>query len=337
MNKKAQATNDQLFYRSLELNRSKVNVEERNIDVSFSSEEPLIRPWLGKEILLHGTKNVDLSYLKSMGSTLMNHNPDIIIGPIKNPRIEDKKGKATVIFDDDEDGEKAIKKVNSGRLRGMRVGYIVNKFREVIDDEEYEGIKGPAMVAIKWTPVEISLTPVPADITVGIGRDLTRSLEGIEIEKSNFNLKEEKQMEKEEVQTMIDLAFEKVPETIKGIVPEIVSQVRDALADDVKPKMKIENDIFQDLLGRAGAVSLELKAKVADMAVEGKTEQEITRAILDEAIIEPDAIDKGDLKDGTGLKNKGGDNRPEIITSFEKVEDDDFFRGLSEPIDLPLQ
>ena len=144
-------------------------------------------------------------------------------------------------------------------------------------------------------------------------------------------------MDEKEVQTMIDTAFEKVPETVKGIVPEIVSQVRDALADDAKPKMKIENEIFQDLLGRAGAVSLELKAKVADMAVEGKTEQEITRAILDEAIIDPDATDKGDLKGGTGLKEKKGNDRFVKVESFEGVEDDDFFSGIREPVDLPLQ
>ena len=136
-------------------------------------------------------------------------------------------------------------------------------------------------------------------------------------------------MDEKEVQTMIDAALEKVPETVKSIVPEIVSQVREALVDDAKPKMKIENDVFQDLLGRAGAVSLELKAKVADMAVEGKTEQEITRAILDEAIIDPNAQDKEGLENGTGLRNKTGDNRSGIITSFEKVEDDDFFRGIA--------
>ena len=144
-------------------------------------------------------------------------------------------------------------------------------------------------------------------------------------------------MDEKEVQTMIDRALEKVPETFKGMVPEIVSQVRDTLADDAKPKMKIENDVFQDLLGRAGAVSLDLKSKVADMAVEGKTEQEITRVILDAAITDPNANDNGDLNNGNGLKRKKEGNDLARVTSFEQVDDDNFFRGLTEANDLPLQ
>jgi len=69
----------QLFYRSTEFDRSRVDQKKRSVDLAFSSETPIPR-WFGREILLHGSKNVDLSRLKSMGTVLMNHNPDIIVG-----------------------------------------------------------------------------------------------------------------------------------------------------------------------------------------------------------------------------------------------------------------
>jgi HK97 family phage prohead protease len=182
----------QLLFRAEPLSRHAVNKRERSIELSFSSEEGVPR-WFGREVLLHRDENVDLSRLRNMGSGLLNHNPDIIVGRIEGAKIEDKRGIATLVFDDDEDGEKAFQKVQSGSLRGVSVGYAVGKYREVKADEEYEGIKGPAWVATRWTPYEISLTPIPADSSVGVGRELTRSLEGIVIERSS-HLKEEKDM-----------------------------------------------------------------------------------------------------------------------------------------------
>jgi len=324
--------NDQLFYRSIELDR-KVDKETRSIDVSFSSEEPYMRPWLGKEILLHGDKNIDLSRLKKMGSALLNHNPDVIVGRLTNVRLEDKKGKATIIFDDDEDGNKALNKVKSGSLKGMSVGYTVNKFREVMEKEEFEGIKGPAMVAISWTPYEASLTPIGADSTVGVGRELTRSLEGIEIEKSDFNTKEENEMDEKDVKKMITEAFEKMPEQIRALIPEVVAQVRTTLTEEAKPKMAVSVEKLQELLGRGKAISETAEVTVSRMAiVEGKNEQEITSYLLDEAT-KPDAEHKGEVPPF----KKGEGNEFARVTSFKQVEDDAFFKGLTESHDLPLQ
>jgi len=178
-----------LFYRGLSL-RGAVNKNDRTVDLSFSSETPAKR-WFGTEILLHGSKNVDLSRLKNLGAALLNHNPNVILGPLKNVRIKDRRGEAKIIFDEDEDGDKAFGKVQSGSLKGVSVGYTVQKFREVLQNEDYtlpdgQTVTGPAMIAEKWTPHEISLTSLPLDPTVGVGRALTRSLEGINIEKSNF-------------------------------------------------------------------------------------------------------------------------------------------------------
>lgn len=330
--------NKNLFYRSFELDRAKVDNEKRTVSLSFSSEQPVSR-WFGQEILLHGKDNVDLYRLRSMGSVLMNHDPKTIVGPVKSVSIEDARGIAEIGFDDDEEGNRALKKVQSGSLRGVSVGYQINKFREVMRDEEFElpdgrKIKGPAYVAMRWTPYEISLTPIPADSSVGVGRCETRSLEGIEIERTTSN-QEDITMTDEEIKKLVR---DSVSGILPSILPEITTAVRAALVEEGKPKMRIDAETLSSLLGRAGAFSVDLKAEVADMAANGKTREEITDYILVKAAAKPDATGKpGPGADGTG-RDAGRSHVPmATVSSFKQVDDDSFFRSLSNPSAIPIQ
>jgi phage head maturation protease len=322
------AAEDKLFYRSFELDRAQVDQEKRSVDVAFSSETP-VRRWFGDEILLHGRNNVDLARLKSMGAALMNHNPGVIVGPIRDVRIEEKRGKALVIFDDDEDGERAMKKVVSGSLRGISVGYMIEKAREVREDEEYEGIKGPALVALRWTPYEISFTPIPADATVGVGREA--SLDGIHIERSQTTAEEEHTMDKEEILKLIRDALKAERE---NIVKDTVSAVRAALDEDQKPQIRVSGEDLQALLGRAAAISPEAKVRVAEMVAEGRQSPEITNELL--RLATEGGGDAGDTGGGPGGEGTGmnGRQQPEEPASFQKIEDvpdDVFTRMVNQP------
>ncbi|MBW2032797.1 MAG: HK97 family phage prohead protease [Deltaproteobacteria bacterium] len=316
----------QLFYRSTEFDRSRVDQKKRSVDLAFSSETPIPR-WFGREILLHGSKNVDLSRLKSMGTVLMNHNPDIIVGPVKNPRIEDKKGRATIGFDNDEDGERAMQKVLSGSLRGVSVGYRIIKAREVLKDEEYEGIEGPALIALRWMPYEISLTPIPADATVGIGRELTRSLEGIDIERSKTT-KEDKVMIKrnkpliddEGTRELWGLLF-RVAEMVGGF--QLKSRVSDSLCDGN------EEDVLRMLNNE-----LDLRVTDPDKGPGNRVEEIMSfnqidddlffRSFADPALFPP--LSGGSFKDDPGLKKE-----TTRVTSFKQISDDAFARGIANP------
>ena len=92
---------ENLFYRHFDLNeRGRLNEESREIEISFSSEEPVER-WFGKEILLHGEKNVDFKRLRNVGSLIYGHNAyDMknIIGPIKKVFLDvgEKNARALV-------------------------------------------------------------------------------------------------------------------------------------------------------------------------------------------------------------------------------------------------
>jgi HK97 family phage prohead protease len=262
-----------------------------------------------------------------MGAALFNHNPNAIVGSLKDARIEKKTGRAKLFFDPDQDAQKIAGKVESGSLRGVSVGYIVHKFKKLDEKEEWQGYTGPAYIATKWEPYEISLTPIPADSSVGIGRDLARSLEGIEIEESDLSnfRKEEGDMEPEEVKRIF-------AECLAAALPGMVTQIKGIMVEDAKPKLRITAEDGLSLLGRAGAISPEVKGKAADMILGGKTKEEVTAYLFDEftRTKKADAKDAGgDGTDGSGIPNAG---EPKArINSFKDLSDDDFFGGLAEP------
>ena len=146
---------------------------ERKFELSFSSEESYDRGWC-IEILDHGPGAVDLARLNDMGVLLFNHHRDEVLGRIERAWIEGGKGKAIVVFDDDEYAETIYAKVKSGTLKGVSVGYKVILWELVERGAISSNGKytGPCDVATKWEPFEISIVSVPADPTVGVGRTL---------------------------------------------------------------------------------------------------------------------------------------------------------------------
>lgn len=146
---------------------------ERKFILSFSSEEPYERFW-GKEILDHNPTAVDLTRLNTIGVLLFNHNRDKVIGRINRAWIENQRGMAEVEFDDDAESEVIFQKVKSGTLKGVSTGYRIGVFEEVMPNKvSTDGrFNGPCDVARQWMPYEISIVSVPADATVGVGREL---------------------------------------------------------------------------------------------------------------------------------------------------------------------
>jgi len=145
---------------------------ERKFTLSFSSEEPYER-WFGMEILDHSPGAIDLQRINNIGCLLFNHNRDAVIGRINRAWLEGNRGMAEVEFDTDEQSEIIFQKVKSGTLKGVSVGYRIDSFEEVLSGRtSADGrFTGPCQVARKWTPFEISIVSVPADGTVGVGRE----------------------------------------------------------------------------------------------------------------------------------------------------------------------
>lgn len=164
--------------RAWSIDGSTINEEERTVELSFSSEEPY-RRWFGNEILSHDAGAVDLSRLQEVGVLLFSHGRDARYGRMPIGTIEKawtdsntRKARALVRFDDDEDSEKVFRKVVKGVIKGVSVGYNVTNWEEVKAGATSANGRhqGPAYVALKWQPFEISIEPTPADPTVGVGR-----------------------------------------------------------------------------------------------------------------------------------------------------------------------
>lgn len=88
--------------------------------------------------------------------------------------VDGSRCSAKVQFDDDEQSELIRKKVTSGTLKGVSVGYAVESWENVKPGgRSADGrFTGPCDIARRWEPFEISIVSVPADPTVGVGRDL---------------------------------------------------------------------------------------------------------------------------------------------------------------------
>ncbi|WII39188.1 prohead protease/major capsid protein fusion protein [Paenibacillus thiaminolyticus] len=180
--------------RAWSIDGSTINEEERTVELSFSSEEPY-RRWFGNEVLSHDAGAADLSRLQEVGVLLFSHGRDarygrMPIGTIEKAWIDanTRKARALVRFDDDEDSEKVFRKVVKGVIKGVSVGYNVTNWEEVKAGSVSANGRhqGPAYVALKWQPFEISIEPTPADPTVGVGRSAESAPQNYEGDDNNM-------------------------------------------------------------------------------------------------------------------------------------------------------
>lgn len=149
-----------------------IDEEKRIVELSFSSETPVKR-WGVYEILSHKAGAVKLDRINASGCLLFNHNRDVVIGKIIKAEVKERRGIARVQFDDDDTSMMYYGKVKSGTLRNTSVGYNVYEARrETIGKNEDLKINE---VATLWEPLEISLVSIPADYTVGVGRDISET------------------------------------------------------------------------------------------------------------------------------------------------------------------
>lgn len=271
-----------LFFRNIPIGR-KIDVEKRQIELPFSSEYPVER-YFGSEILLHGEENVDLSYLESVGSVLQRHGGEVtdIIGPIIKSWIQDRTGRAIVGFDDDDIGNRAMAKVQSGSLRGVSFGYRIEKGIRLDEPEDVwvdpvtkVEYRGPGVIGTRWRAHEITFTPVPADHTVGLRSLVDQICFENMIRKMEDSRMDEK--DKKEIAEMIRSALAEVK------IPSL-EDIRGMIEEERTPKIQVKREELIDLSNRASAVSDKCKCAILDMATEGRSHVEMLTFINDEAM-----------------------------------------------------
>ena len=213
-----------------------VDTDSRTVELSFSSETPYGR-WFGDEILCHDEECINLErFNNGLGTVLFNHDRDAVVGHIEKVWIEDNRGKALVRFDEDEQSETIFQKVQSGTLQGVSVGYAINRY-EVLEDEDTKStngrFNGPAYVVTDWEPLEISIVSVPADPTVGVGRSAEEIHTSIDTQEDNTRMDQEKNLEVQEVKSapvetgLTQADLQKAMEQERKRTSEITAMFRD--------------------------------------------------------------------------------------------------------------
>jgi len=148
-------------------NRASAKEEDRTVEISFSSEEPVER-WYGKEILAHGKGSVNLERFKSgRANLLINHDPSDWVGVIESARVDDDKvGRAVVRFGNSARANEVFRDVREGILTSVSVGYSRDEMKLTKTGKE----EADEYTVTRWTPFEASLVTIPADAEVGVGR-----------------------------------------------------------------------------------------------------------------------------------------------------------------------
>lgn len=177
---------DNVLFRSVEIRKEDI-AEDNSISLSFSSEEPVRRFYRGEfiyEVLDHEQDSVDLSRLLRKAPLLKDHDPNNQIGVVEAVSIGvDRKGRAVVRFSKNPQAQEVLTDVRDGIRPNVSFAY------EPFDGFEDGDRDGFPVWRFKWRPYEISSVSIPADTTVGVGRQFD-GIVTIEHKKDPTNLPE---------------------------------------------------------------------------------------------------------------------------------------------------
>lgn len=163
---------DVTFERSVSLTREAVNVQARTIEFALSSEEPYDR-WWGREVLSHDRSAVRLGRLNSgRHPLLVDHNTRDQVGVIERAWIgDDRRLRCIARFGKSARAEEIFQDVIDGIRSLVSVGYRIHNATLT-----KQGDAGDEWLVDDWEPLEGSIVAVPADPTVGIGREAEAQL-----------------------------------------------------------------------------------------------------------------------------------------------------------------
>ena len=165
---------NELFTRECEIRKHNITAESRVIRVSFSSEQPVTRrssfgeSWV--ETLGHRIEEVNLSRLNTSAPVLYNHQrgeSQHRIGVVERAWLENGKGYADLRISKRSEVAGIWQDIADGILRNVSVAYQIEE-KSLLEKRNNE----PDLYRVtNWTPIEISLVDIPADHTVGVGRN----------------------------------------------------------------------------------------------------------------------------------------------------------------------
>lgn len=163
---RAKLTSDRLE-RSLVISREMIDQETRTVTLAFASETPVMR-YFGVEVLECTPAAMRQERLKSGANLLMEHQRDDVVGVVESATVDaDRVCRAVVRFGKSARAEEIYQDVLDGIRTNVSVGYLIH--RAIIEENKQTE---DVYRIVDWEPLEISLVSIPADASVGVGRNL---------------------------------------------------------------------------------------------------------------------------------------------------------------------
>ena len=147
--------------------RGTVDRDKRTVELAFSSETPIDR-WFGTEILDHKKASVRMKRLRETGPLLLHHDSREHVGTVDSAKIDaDRVGRAVVRFGQGDERDSILQDIEDGIRKCVSVGYRIYRMKLEESSENEPDIYR----AVDWEPYEVSLVSMPADTSVGVGRE----------------------------------------------------------------------------------------------------------------------------------------------------------------------
>ena len=268
-------------YRDAEI--QEVRSDDRFV-VSVSSEAEVER-FGYYEVLSHSRDAIVDDYLKNGMAVLFNHDRDKIIGISEGYEIRD--GKLYVTYRLSKTAEPWKTLIEEGILRHTSIGY------EILDYEKVGARDGlPVITVKKWRPLEFSFVSIPADITVGVGRQKEDNMaeekpitnEKIEIEERREEKMEEKILKTVQVPVEREYSLHRVitalmeNRALDGYEGEIAQELEHKLGRRAKG-VYVPFDVFARESDYTGLKLTQFTGLVGEYPIQGSLEKAGTTVI----------------------------------------------------------
>lgn len=165
-----------ILHASAEIDERSINEDERTAEFVVSTER-VVETWNGREVLR--MDGVNLKRFTKNPVVLDSHNrfeTTAVIGRAE-VRVDGKKLRAKITYAETQRAQDVWDLVRGGFVKATSIGYMIDRASAVrLGEGEVDGdVKGPALIARKWTLLEISNVPIPADEDA-VRRDFFESL-----------------------------------------------------------------------------------------------------------------------------------------------------------------
>lgn len=164
----------QQLFRAATIEPGSIDAKNKTLRMSISSDVPYKRYdyWNDEEyyeVLDHSPSGMDESRLKAGLPILFNHDRNQHLGRATSFSNDGHKCSVDVKFSESDFAQGKMRDAIAGVLPDTSVGYTVEDDGECIDAKD-----GIPVYRFKWQIYEASLVTVPADISVGVGRQRSK-------------------------------------------------------------------------------------------------------------------------------------------------------------------